>query len=65
MEFSILLVIKYNLIQLRFLLMNLRRFHHEHLVLTLKLKNTSWLVMGGVTKYRTPPPPVSYVLKCS
>jgi hypothetical protein len=42
--------------------MNLIRFHYEYLVLILKLKNTSWLVMSGVRKYRTP---LSYVLKCN
>jgi hypothetical protein len=54
MEFPFLPLIKYNLMQLMFLLWNLTRFHHEHLVLILKLKNTSWLVMGGVRKYQTP-----------
>jgi hypothetical protein len=58
----ILPLFKYNLMQLRFLLRNLTWFHHEHLVLILKLKNTSWLVMSGVRKYQIP---VSYVLKCS
>jgi hypothetical protein len=53
MEFPFFALIKYNLMQLRFLLRNLTRFHHEHLVLVLKLKNTSWFVMGGVRKYRT------------
>jgi hypothetical protein len=62
MEFSFLPLFKYNLIQLRFLLRNLIRFHHEHLVLILKLENTSWLVMSSVRKYQTP---LSYVLKCS
>jgi hypothetical protein len=42
---------KYNLMQLRFLLRNLTRFHHEHLVLILKRENTSCLVMSGVRKY--------------
>jgi hypothetical protein len=42
--------------------MNLTRFHNEHLVLILKHKNTSWLVLSGVRKYQTP---LSYVLKCS
>jgi hypothetical protein len=51
---SILPLFKYNLMQLRFLLRNLQRFHNEHLVLVLKLKNTSWLVMSGVRKYQTP-----------
>jgi hypothetical protein len=59
---SIFPLFKYNLMQLRFLLRNLIRFHHEYLVLILKLKNTSWLVMSGVRKYRTP---LSYVLKCN
>jgi hypothetical protein len=40
--------------QLRFLLRNLTKFHHEHLVLILKLENTSWLIMSGVRKYQTP-----------
>jgi hypothetical protein len=62
MEFLFLPLTKYNLLQLRFILRNLTRFHHEHLVLILKLKNTSWLVMSGVRKYRTP---LSYVLNCS
>jgi hypothetical protein len=53
---------KYNLMQLRFLLRNLTRFHHEHLVVILKHKNTSWLVMSSVRKYQTP---LSYILKCS
>jgi hypothetical protein len=39
---------EYNLMQLRFLLRDLTRFHHEHLVLILKLKNILWLVMSGV-----------------
>jgi hypothetical protein len=51
MEFPFLPSFKYNLIQLRFLLRNLKRFHHEHLVLMLKLKNTSWLAMSGVRTY--------------
>jgi hypothetical protein len=59
---SIFVLVKYNLMHLRFLLRNLIRFHHEHLVLVLKLKNTSWLVMSGVRKYQTP---LSHVLKCS
>jgi hypothetical protein len=48
--------------QLRFLLRNLTMFHHEHLVLVLKVKDTSWLVMSGVRKYQTP---LIHVLKCS
>jgi hypothetical protein len=60
---SILPLFKYNLMQqLRFLLRNLTRFCHEHLVLILKHKNTSWLVMSSVMKYQTP---LSNVLKCS
>jgi hypothetical protein len=62
MEFPFLPLFKYHLMPLRFLLRNLIRFHHEHVVLIIKLKNTSWLVMSGVGKYRTP---LSYVLKCS
>jgi hypothetical protein len=42
--------------------MNLTMFHHEHLVLILKHKNTSWLVMSSVRKYQTP---LTYVLKNS
>jgi hypothetical protein len=61
-EISIFALIKYNLMQFRFLLRNLARFHHEHLVPVLKLKNTSWWVMSGVRKYQTP---LSHVLKCS
>jgi hypothetical protein len=53
MEFPFLPVFKYNLMQLRFLLRNLIRFHHEHLVLVLMLENTSWLVMSGVRRYQT------------
>jgi hypothetical protein len=30
--------------QLRFLLRNLTRFHHEHLVVVLMLENTSWFI---------------------
>jgi hypothetical protein len=59
---SIFALVKYNLMQLWFLLRNLTRFHHEHLVLVLKLKNTSWLVMSGVRKYQNT---LSHVLKCS
>jgi penicillin-binding protein-related factor A (putative recombinase) len=44
---------------LRFLLKNLTMFHHEHLVLILKHKNTLWLVVRSVRKNQT------YVLKCS
>jgi hypothetical protein len=62
MEFPFFPSFKYNLMQLRFLLRNLTRFHHEHSVLILKLKNTSLLVMSGVRKYRTP---LSYVRKCN
>jgi hypothetical protein len=51
MEFPFFPLFKYNLMQLRFLLRNLTRFHHDHLVLILKLKNISWLVMSGVRKY--------------
>jgi hypothetical protein len=51
MEFPFLPLFKYSLMQLRFLLRNLMRFHHEHLVLILNLKNTSWLVMSAVRKY--------------
>jgi hypothetical protein len=46
--------------QLRFLLRNLTRFHNEHLVLILKHKNTSWLVMSTIKKYQTL---LTYVLK--
>jgi hypothetical protein len=60
--FIFLPLFKYNLMQLKFLLSNLTRFHHEHLVLILKLRYTSWLVMSGVRKYQTP---LSHVLKCS
>jgi hypothetical protein len=49
-------------LQLRSLLRNLTRFHHEHLVLILKYENTTWLVMSGIRKHETP---LSYVLKCS
>jgi hypothetical protein len=62
MEFPFLPLFRYNLMQLRFLLWNLIRFQHEHLVLVLKLKNTSWLVMSGVRKYQNP---LSHVHKCS
>jgi hypothetical protein len=62
MKFLFLPLFKCNLMQLRFLLRNIMRFHHEHLVLILKLKNTSWLVMSGVREYQTP---LSYVLKCN
>jgi hypothetical protein len=59
---SILPLFKCNIMQLRFLLSNLLRFHHEHLLLILKHENTSWLVLNGVRKYGTP---LRYVLKCS
>jgi hypothetical protein len=62
MEIPFLPLFKYNLLQLSFLLRSSTRFHHEHLVLILKHKNISWLVMSSVTKYQTP---LSYVLKCS
>jgi hypothetical protein len=62
MEIPFLPLFKYNLMPLRFLLRKLTRFHHEHLVLILKLKNTSWLVLSDVRKYRTP---LGCVLKCS
>jgi hypothetical protein len=51
MEIFIFALVKYNLMQLRFLFRNLTRFRHEHLVLILKLKDTSWLVMSAVRKY--------------
>jgi hypothetical protein len=63
MEFSIFALFKYNLMKVRFLFKNLTRFPHEHLVLILGLKITSWLVMSSVRKSK--PPPLSYVLKCS
>jgi hypothetical protein len=62
MTIEIPLLPLYNLLQLRFLLRNLKRFHHENLVIILKHRNNSWLVMSSVTKYRMP---LSYVLKCS
>jgi hypothetical protein len=62
LEFSISALVKYNLMQLRFLFKNLTRFHYEHLVPILKLENTSWLVMSGITKYQNP---LNYVLKYS
>jgi hypothetical protein len=62
MEILFLALSNFNLMQLRFLLRNLTRFHHEHLVLILNLKITSWLAMSSVRKYRTP---LSYVFKCS
>jgi hypothetical protein len=37
------------------------RFHHEHIVLILKHKITSSLVMSSVRKYQTP---LSSILKC-
>jgi hypothetical protein len=62
MEIVFLALFNYNLRQLRFLFRNLTMFHHERLELILKHKNTSWLVMSSVRKYKTP---LSYVLKCS
>jgi hypothetical protein len=62
LEILFLPLFKYNLMQLRFLLRNLTRFHYEHLVLILKHKNTSWLVMSSVRKYQAP---LCYVLKFS
>jgi hypothetical protein len=44
-------LVMYNLMQLRFLFKKLIRFHHEQLVLILKLEITSWLVMSGIRKY--------------
>jgi hypothetical protein len=64
MEIPFLPLFKYILMELWFLLRNLTRIHHEHLVIILKHKNTSWLVMGTIKMYRAPPP-LSYVLKCS
>jgi hypothetical protein len=61
-EFSIFAVVKYNLMQLRFLFKNLTRFHHEQLMLILKLEITSWLAMSGIRKYQNP---LSYGLKYS
>jgi hypothetical protein len=61
-NFHFLPLFKYNLVQLWFLLRNLTMFHHEHLVLIIKLQNTSWLVMSGVKKYQTP---LSSIIKCS
>jgi hypothetical protein len=43
-------------------LKNLTRFHHEHLVLIIKLEITSWFVMSGIRKYQNP---LSYVPKYS
>jgi hypothetical protein len=62
MKILFLPLFKYNLIQLRFLLRNLTRFHHEHLVLILKHENTSWLVIVALGSIESP---LSYVLKCS
>jgi hypothetical protein len=59
---SIFALSKWNLMQLRFLFRNLTRFHHECLVLILKLEITSWLVMSGIRKYQNP---LSYVVKYS
>jgi hypothetical protein len=50
MEFSIFALFKCNLMQIRFLFRNLTMFHHERLELTLKHKNSSWLVMSSVRK---------------
>jgi hypothetical protein len=55
-------LVKYNLMQLRFLFRSLTRFHHDHLVLILKQQITSWLVMSGIRKYQNP---LSYALKFS
>jgi hypothetical protein len=60
---SFLPLFKYILIQLRFLLRNSTRLHHEHLVLILEHENTSWLGMSGVLG--SIEPPLGYVLKCS
>jgi hypothetical protein len=62
MEISIFALVKYNPMQLRFLFKKLTRFHHEHLVLILKLEFPSWLVMSGIRKYQSP---LGYVLKYS
>jgi hypothetical protein len=43
-----------------FLLKNLTRFNHEHLVLILKHKIISWSVMSSVRRNQTP---LSYTLK--
>jgi hypothetical protein len=67
MEILFLPLFKCSLMYVRFLLNNLTRFLHEHLVLILKLKITSWLVMSSVRKRKdnkgmrcgeepTPPP---------
>jgi hypothetical protein len=48
MEILFLPSFKYNHMQLRLLFINLTRFHYERLVVPLKLKNTSRLVMTGV-----------------
>jgi hypothetical protein len=50
-EKSFFALVKYNLMQLRFLFRYLTRFHHERLVLILNLEITSWLVMSGIMKY--------------
>jgi hypothetical protein len=63
MDFSPFGLFKYNLMKVRFLLKNLTRFPHEHLVLILRIKITSWLVMNSVRKRKTTP--LSYVLMCS
>jgi hypothetical protein len=55
-------LVKYNIMQLRFLFRNLTRFRHEHVVLILKQENTSWLVISGIRRYQNP---LSYILKCS
>jgi hypothetical protein len=62
LEFSIFALVKYNLMQLWFLFKNVTRFHHEQLVLIIKLEITSWLVMSGIKKYQNP---LIYVLKYS
>jgi hypothetical protein len=54
LEISIFAIVKCILMQLRFLFKNLTRFHHEHLVLILKLEITSWLFMSGIRKYQSP-----------
>jgi hypothetical protein len=54
MKIPFLPLFKYNLMYLKFRLKNLTRFHHEHLVLILKHKITSWLFMSSVRKYQTP-----------
>jgi hypothetical protein len=59
MEILFLPLLKYNLMKMRFLLKTLTRFLHGHLVLILKLKITSWLVMSSFRKNQNP---LSYVL---